>query len=446
MKIHFIAIGGAIMHNLAIALHKQGHTISGSDDEIFDPARSNLNKYGLLPDEEGWNDKIITSDLDIIILGMHARADTPELIKARERGVKIYSFPEFMFEQTRNKKRIVIGGSHGKTTTTAMIMHVLKSLAIPHDYLVGSSLEGYETMVDFSPESKIAVFEGDEYLTSPLDLRPKFHLYHPHIAMVTGVAWDHMNVFPTWEGYKDQFRIFATMVEGEGSFIYYKGDEVLSEISANLREDIEAVPYEAIEAEIRNGQTYLIEEDKTFAIPVFGKHNLQNMAGAWEICKRLDISKSHFIEAMQSFKGTGKRLEVLSSNDQRIVYRDFAHAPSKVKATVEAVKEQYPDKKLYACLELHTFSSLNKEFLPQYSGAMDKADEAVVFFNPDVVKHKKLPEICTLDILQSFERDDLKVYSDTKDLQEWYDGLIQKEGIVLMMSSGVFGGLIILRK
>lgn len=440
MKIHFIAIGGAIMHNLAIALHKQGHTISGSDDEIFDPARSNLNKYGLLPEEDGWNDNLITPDLDIIILGMHARANNPELIKAKNLSVKIYSFPEFMFEQTRDKKRIVIGGSHGKTTTTAMIMHVLKSIGIPHDYLVGSSLDGYETMVDFSPESEIAVFEGDEYLTSPLDPRPKFHLYHPHLAMVTGVAWDHMNVFPTWEGYKDQFRIFADQVEGEGSFIYYQGDEVLSEISGNLREDIENVPYDIMSAEIRNGQTYLHLGGKSILIPVFGKHNLQNMAGAWEICKRLDISESDFIEAMQSFKGTGKRLEVLFSNDQRIVYRDFAHAPSKVKATVEAVKEQYPDKKLYACLELHTFSSLNKEFLPQYSGAMDKADEAVVFFNPDVVKHKKLPEISSSDILQSFEKDDLKVYSDSKDLQNWYDGLSQKEGIVLMMSSGNFGG------
>ncbi len=283
MKIHFIAIGGAIMHNLAIALHKQGHTISGSDDEIFDPARSNLKKYGLLPVEEGWNDQIITPDLDIIILGMHARADNPELIKARGLGVKIYSFPEFMFEQTKNKKRIVIGGSHGKTTTTAMIMHVLKSLDIPHDYLVGSSLEGYETMVDFSPKSKIAVFEGDEYLTSPLDPRPKFHLYHPHLAMVTGVAWDHMNVFPTWEGYKDQFRIFADQVEEEGSFIYYKGDEVLREISGNLRKDIENVPYDIMSAEIRNGQTYLHLGDKSIPIPVFGKHNLLNMAGAWEI-------------------------------------------------------------------------------------------------------------------------------------------------------------------
>ena len=441
MRIHFIAIGGAIMHNLAIALHKQGHIVTGSDDEIFDPARSNLQKHSLLPDEEGWNDKLITPDLEIIILGMHARADNPELIKARDLGVKIYSFPEFMFEQTKNKKRIVVGGSHGKTTTTAMIMHVLKSLGIPHDYLVGSSLEGYETMVDFSPESEIAVFEGDEYLTSPLDPRPKFHLYHPHLAMVTGVAWDHMNVFPTWEGYKEQFRIFADQIEGDGSFIYYIGDEVLREISSNLRKDIESVPYDIMKAEISNGQTYLFLGDEKVLIPVFGKHNLQNMAGAWEICKRLDISKQSFVQAMRSFRGAGKRLEILFSDDQKIVFRDFAHAPSKVKATVEAVKEQYPDKKLYACLELHTFSSLNKNFLPQYSGAMDKADEAVVFFNPDVVRHKKLPEITNQDILKAFEREGLIVLSDVNGLQKWYDGLSKKEGVVLMMSSGNLGGL-----
>ncbi len=440
MRIHFIAVGGAIMHNLAIALHKQGHIITGSDDEIFDPARSNLEKYGLLPDVEGWKAERINADLDIIILGMHARPDNPELERGRSLGIKIYSFPEFMYEQTRNKKRIVIGGSHGKTTTTAMIMHVLKDLDIPHDYLVGSSLEGYETMVGFSDDSKVAIFEGDEYLTSPLDPRPKFHLYKPHLALVTGVAWDHVNVFPTWDFYKKQFEIFAGMIEEGGSFIYFDGDEVLRDISSKLREDIEAVPYNCVKAEISEGQTYIIEEGRTM-IPFFGKHNLQNMAGAWEVCKRLNISKLDFLSAIQSFTGAGKRLEKIYSDDSKIVFRDFAHAPSKVRATVQAVKEQYPDKKLYACLELHTFSSLNKEFLPQYSGAMDKADEAVVFFNPDVVKHKKLPEITSADIMQSFNREDLKVYSDAKDLQSWVSGVNTKEGIVLMMSSGNFGGV-----
>jgi len=429
------------MHNLAIALHKQGNEVTGSDDEIFDPARSNLDKYGLLPLEEGWDVGRISPELDMIILGMHARPENPELRKARELGIKIYSFPEFMYEQTKNKKRIVIGGSHGKTTTTAMIMHVLKNLDIPHDYLVGSSLDGYETMVAFSADSEIAVFEGDEYLTSPLDLRPKFHLYHPHLALVTGVAWDHMNVFPTWDFYKEQFRIFADQVKEGGSFIYFEEDEVLEEISGNLREDIEAVPYNILRAEIRKGQTYLYLGDEKVPIPVFGKHNLQNMAGAWEICKRLDISESSFIEAMKSFKGAGKRLELLFSDDKKIVFRDFAHAPSKVKATVEAVREQYPDKQLYACLELHTFSSLNRDFLPQYSGAMDMADEAVVFFNPDVVKHKKLPEITNQDILEAFEREDLIAFSDATELENWYQKASQKDGIFLMMSSGNFGGL-----
>ena len=429
------------MHNLAIALHKQGHLVTGSDDEIFDPARSNLEKYGLLPDRAGWYHDRIQDDLDYIILGMHARKENPELKKARESGIKIYSFPEFMYEQTRNKKRIVIGGSHGKTTTTAMIMHVLKNLSIPHDYLVGSSLDGYETMVDFSSKSEIAVFEGDEYLTSPLDPRPKFHLYHPFLALVTGVAWDHMNVFPTWEIYKEQFRLFAGMVEQGGSYIYFNEDPVLQEIAADLKKDIEMVPYKALDAHIRDGQTYLKVSKRSIPIPVFGKHNLQNMAGAWEVCKRLGISIDDFVSAMQTFTGAGKRLEKIYSDERKIIFRDFAHAPSKVAATVSSVKEQYPGKKLFACLELHTFSSLNKEFLPQYAGSLDKAEEAVVFFNPDVVRHKKLPPITHQDIMKAFEREDLIVYSDLNRLESWYDQVCTKEGIVLMMSSGNFKGL-----
>ena len=429
------------MHNLAIALHKQGNNITGSDDEIFDPARSNLKKYGLLPTEEGWDVDRIKPEIDIIILGMHARSDNPEMKRAKELKIKIYSFPEFMFEQTKNKKRIVIGGSHGKTTTTAMIMHVLNQQGITHDYLVGSSLPGYETMVDFSDDSEIAVFEGDEYLTSPLDPRPKFHLYYPDIALVTGVAWDHMNVFPTWEGYKDQFRIFAELVEEGGSFIYFDEDLVLKEIAGNLRADIEGVPYNIITAVIRDGQTILQENDENTPVPVFGKHNLQNMAGAWEVCKRLDIRKNDFILAMQTFSGAGKRLEEIFSNEETIIYRDFAHAPSKVRATVEAVKEQYSAKPLYACFELHTFSSLNKKFLPQYSGTLEKADEAVVFFNPEVVEHKKLPKISEEDVSAAFAKKGLKVFSSSSELQQWFDETKSKPGILLMMSSGNFDGI-----
>lgn len=429
------------MHNLAIALHKQGNVVSGSDDEIFDPARSNLEKYGLLPREEGWNPDRISNDLDLIILGMHARKDNPELKRAEELGVKIYSFPEFMYEKSKDKKRIVVGGSHGKTTTTAMIMHVLNIAGIPHDYLVGSSLQGYETMVGFSEKSEVAVFEGDEYLTSPIDPRPKFHLYKPHLALVTGVAWDHMNVFPTWENYKEQFSVFAEMIEQGGSFIYFQDDPVLMGIARDLRSDVEDVPYRELSFEVEEGQTYILDNQDRIRVPVFGKHNLQNMSGSWEVCKRLGIKKRTFLEAMKSFTGAGKRLEKIFSDEQRIVFRDFAHAPSKVAATVRAVKEQYPGKKLYACLELHTFSSLNKEFLPQYAGTMDNSDEAVVFFNPDVVRHKKLPEITHQDILKSFEKEGLIVYSDFEDLQSWYDQSCSKEGVLLMMSSGNFGGV-----
>jgi len=320
-------------------------------------------------------------------------------------------------------------------------MHVLKHNGVPHDFLVGSSLPDYETMVDFSEDSKIAIFEGDEYLTSPLDLRPKFHLYHPHIAMVTGVAWDHMNVFPTWEIYKEQFGLFAGMVEEGGSFIYFDEDPVLVDIAADLREDIEKVPYGAMDAYIRDGKTFLKISGQSIPTPVFGKHNLQNMAGAWEVCKRLDISKNDFISAIQSFTGAGKRLERVYSDERRIIFRDFAHAPSKVKATVSAVKEQYPDKQLYACLELHTFSSLNKDFLPQYSGAMDSADKAVVFYNPEVVKHKKLPQIDKNDILKAFQRKDLVVFSSVDEMKSWLEEIEEGPGVLLLMSSGNFGGI-----
>ena len=441
MRIHFIAIGGAVMHNLAIALHKQGHMVSGSDDEIFDPARTNLDKYGLLPLCEGWNPEKIEDDIDLIILGMHARKDNPELAKAKEKGIRILSFPEFMYEQSRNKTRVVVGGSHGKTTTTAMIMHALRDNGIPHDYLVGSSLEGYETMVGFSDHSDLAVFEGDEYLTSPLDPRPKFHLYEPHIALLTGVAWDHMNVFPTWENYKEQFEIFAGMIQKGGSYIYFDEDPVLKDITYQL-EDIDIVPYSKLPSRVINGKTFVINEGDKIPVPVFGSHNLQNMAGAMEVCNRLGISKSLFLESMKTFRGAGKRLELINRPDnEAMVFRDFAHAPSKVGATILAVREQYPGKTLFACLELHTFSSLNKKFLPQYAGTMDQADEAVVFYNPEVVKHKKLPEIFPADIRNGFRRIDLIVYSDLNDLEEWYINAINQKGIVLMMSSGNFGGL-----
>lgn len=441
MRIHFIAIGGAVMHNLAIALHKQGHLVSGSDDEIFDPANSNLARYGLLPESTGWFPEIIKENIDIVILGMHARADNPELLRAGQLGLRIYSFPEFMYQQTRGKTRVVIGGSHGKTTITAMIMHVLSHAGIAHDYLVGSSLPGYETMVSFSPDSRIAVFEGDEYLTSPLDPRPKFHLYKPHIALLSGIAWDHMNVFPTWEIYKEQFRIFASMISEGGSFIYFGEDEVLKDIASKLRTDIELIPYAEVNSSVKDGETFLLNGKQSVGISVFGRHNLQNIAGAWEVCRKLGVAKEVFLDAIKSFNGAGKRLEKVYSDDKRSVYRDFAHAPSKVRATVTAVKEQFPDNKLYACLELHTFSSLNKDFLPQYGGSLDHADEAVVFFDPGVVKHKKLPEIRNEDIFKAFKREDLLIFSDVKDLQNWYEEVTRKDGIVLMMSSGAFEGL-----
>ncbi|MBK5202738.1 MAG: peptidoglycan synthetase [Prolixibacteraceae bacterium] len=440
MNVHFIAIGGSAMHNLAIALHKKGFTITGSDDEIFEPSKSRLEKYGLLPTKKGWHPEIINKKIDAIILGMHAFKDNPELLKAQSLGLKIYSYPEFLYEQTSDKIRIVIGGSHGKTTITSMVMHVLKTNGIDFDYMVGANLKGFETMVSLKKETKIAVFEGDEYLSSPIDRRSKFHLYHPDIALISGIAWDHINVFPTFENYVKQFEIFADTIQKNGSLIYYKKDENLIKIAAGIRSDITAIPYGEEKSITENGITYLIEGNKKISLNIFGHHNLQNIEGARMICIKAGLTSEQFYNAIHSFKGAERRLQTLSKNESCRVFYDFAHSPSKLKATLNAVKDQFPDKKLVAVMELHTFSSLKKEFLPQYKGTMEMADEAYVFFNPMAVKQKQLIPITKKEVENGFEKKGLKVYTDAKKLfqklleEDW------KEKNLLLMSSGTFAG------
>ena len=365
MQIHFIAIGGAVMHNLAIALHKKGYKITDSNDEIFEPSRSRLDKYALLPPEWGWFPEKLNNDLDAVILGMHAREDNPELLRAKELGLKIYSFPEFLYEQTKNKKRVVIAGSHGKTTVTSMIMHALLVNGLKFDYMVGSNLVGFDTMVELDNSNEIAIFEGDEYLTSPIDKRPKFHLYQPHISLITGIAWDHMNVFPTFENYKEQFRIFAGMTSE--AIIYYEGDTYVKAITEKLRKRVSVHPYNELNSCTNDKMTMVIFNNLVVNLSIFGRHNMQNLAGAMQVCKLLGVSEHDFLSSMTCFRGAARRQELLAGNDDYEVYLDFAHAPSKVKATVEAFREQFPDKKLITCLELHTFSSLNRDFLPQYS-------------------------------------------------------------------------------
>ena len=427
-KIHFIAIGGAAMHNLALAVaSKKGYVVTGSDDEIFEPALSHLRDAGLLPDEIGWHPERITPDIDAIILGMHAREDNPELVKARELGIKIYSFPEYLYEQTKDKIRIVVGGSHGKTTTTSMILYVLNRLGIEADYMVGAQIEGFERMVRLSDTAKYAVFEGDEYLTSPLDLRSKFLWYHPHVAILTGIAWDHINVFPTFPEYVETFRKFVHSIEPDGSFIYYKGDENLRMIAEGARKDITCIPYDAYEGNV--------------AMQVFGRHNMQNLQAAMLACHCIGVAPDDFYREISTFTGASNRLEKIAETKTSVAYKDFAHSPSKLKATVNAVRERYPNKKLVACMELHTFSSLMADFLPQYKGCMAEADIACVYFNPKVIEHKRLTPISAEEVRDAFGTKNVEVFTESEALQARLKELKYENTVLLMMSSGTFDGI-----
>lgn len=440
MRIHFIAIGGSAMHNLALALKKKGYDVSGSDDEIFEPSKGRLAAAGILPPAWGWFPEKITNDLDAVILGMHATADNPELVRARELGLKIYSYPEYLYEQTKDKTRVIVGGSHGKTTTTSMIMHVLRCCGVEFDYMVGALLEGFDTMVHLSKESRAAVFEGDEYLSSPIDRRPKFHHYHPNIAILTGIAWDHMNVFPTFENYVEQFALFAEKIEDNGKLIYFDGDENIRRILTRCRPSVETIPYHAFPHRIEDGTTILEGEEET-PLHIFGEHNMQNIAAAHLACKGLGISDRDFLHAMSTYGGAAKRLQKVAENGRSVAYMDFAHSPSKLRATIEAVRQQYPDKHLIACMELHTFSSLNAAFLPQYKGCMEKADHAIVFFNPEVVRHKRLPEITVADVRKGFGDEKLNVFTDNKALLEHLSRQSYKNAVLLIMTSGNFSGI-----
>lgn len=440
MKVHFIAIGGSAMHNLALELHKKGYHVSGSDDEIFEPSRSRLENAGILPAEWGWYPEKITGDLDAVILGMHARKDNPELIKARESGIRIYSYPEYLYEQTKDKKRVIVGGSHGKTTTTSMIMHVLKNCGIAFDYMAGALLEGFDTMVHLSEESRIAVFEGDEYLSSPIDLRPKFHHYHPDIAILTGIAWDHMNVFPTFSNYVEQFALFIESIQPGGELIYYKGDENIPKITGRRPASVTLTPYETFPHVIRNGKTWLSLQGET-PLAIFGEHNLQNISAAWHACKSLGISETDFLKHISTYQGAAKRLQKIAENQTSTVFMDFAHSPSKLKASIHAVRQQYPGRKLIACMELHTFSSLNATFLPQYKNSMKEADKAIVYFNPEVVRHKQLPEISTADVEAGFNDPGLSVFTDNQQLIASLENKDYDNSVLLIMTSGNFSGI-----
>ena len=441
MRTHFIAIGGAAMHNLALALHNKGYKVTGSDDAIFEPSKSRLQAKGLLPDQEGWFPEKITTDIEAIILGMHAKADNPELLKAQELGLKIYSYPEFLYEQSKNKTRVVIGGSHGKTTITSMILHVMNYHKIAVDYMVGALLEGFDTMVHLTEENDFIVLEGDEYLTSPIDLRPKFHLYQPNIALISGIAWDHINVFPTFDNYVEQFRIFTNQITKGGILIYNEEDVEVKKVAEDCENTIRKIPYTTPEYSVQNGKTLLHTPEGEMPIEVFGAHNLNNLAGAKWVCQCMGVDELDFYEAIATFKGASKRLEKIAESNNKVAYKDFAHSPSKVSATTKAVKAQYPDRKLVACLELHTYSSLNAEFLKEYEGALDAADVAVVFYSPDAVKIKRLEEVTYDQIAQSFKRDDLIIFTNPLEFKEFLFKQNFDNSALLLMSSGNYGGL-----
>ena len=441
-KIHFIAIGGSVMHNLAIALKEAGHQVTGSDDEIFEPSRSALAKHGLLPTSEGWYPEKISADTDIVMLGMHATKENPELIKAQQLGIKIYSFPEYIYEHSKNKQRIVIAGSHGKTTITAIITHVLTYCKRKFDYVIGARVRGIENTVRLSEEAPLIVIEGDEYLASALDPTPKFLRYQHHIGLISGIAWDHYNVFPTDEEYVKQFDLFADQTPKGGILIYCEQDPMALMIGKKERFDVTAVGYKSHpHTSDNNGHFYLTDGKEKHPIKIFGSHNYQNISGAKEILKKVGITNEQFYQAMASFEGAAGRLEIVKENSSATIYKDFAHAPSKVKATVKAVKEIHPSRDLVACVELHTFSSLNKKFLPQYKDSLKNAQTPIVYFNPDKVAAKKLDSLSEGDIKSAFANPSLTVFNDSKKLEEYLQNQSWKNRNLLMMSSGNFGGI-----
>ena len=441
MNVHFIAIGGSAMHNLALALHNKGYKVTGSDDEIFEPSKSRLANKGLLPETYGWFPEKITAHLDAIVLGMHAKQDNPELLKAQELGLKIYSYPEFLYEQSKHKTRVVIGGSHGKTTITSMILHVMHYHDRDVDYMVGAQLEGFDVMVKLTEYNDFIVLEGDEYLSSPIDRRPKFHLYKPNIALLSGIAWDHINVFPTYDNYVEQFQIFVDSIVTGGSINFNEEDPEVKRVVEASTNPIRKIPYQTPAYTVENGQTLLETAEGPMPIEVFGKHNLNNLAGAKWICQHMGIDEDDFYEAISTFKGASKRLEKIAESKTSVAYKDFAHSPSKVDATTKAVKEQYSDRTLIACLELHTYSSLNSEFLKEYKGALDAADVAVVFYSPHAVQIKKLKEVTQEQIASAFERDDLIIYTNPDDFKQFLFSQDFDNKALLLMSSGNYGGL-----
>jgi UDP-N-acetylmuramate: L-alanyl-gamma-D-glutamyl-meso-diaminopimelate ligase len=439
-SIHFISIGGSAMHNLALALQQQGHTVTGSDETIHEPSKTRLQQHGLLPVDIGWFPDKITVAIDVVIVGMHARSDNPELVKALELGLPVYSYPEYIYQQSRQKQRVVIAGSHGKTTITAIILHVLKHQNRVFDYWIGEPVTGFDTTVQLSSTAPIIIIEGDEYASSPIDSRPKFLHYQPHIALISGIAWDHINLYPTWEDYVDQFESLAEAMPKAGILIFDESDDMLDVIGQKERADITKIPYFPHPSETVDGKTYLITKQKSrIAINLFGQHNLKNITGALTVCDHIGITENQFYQAIPTFTNVSKRLEKIAESNGRVVYRDFAHSPAKVEATTEATKQKYPDKKLLAAFELHSSDNSNNSFLTQYRDTMDAADEAIVFMDEQALNDELSFDLT--DISKAFDRPDMRIFTNASAFQEYL--LQQRDSfqVFLLMSSSSFGSI-----
>lgn len=443
MYIHFIAIGGAIMHQLALALQKQGHKVTGSDDEINDPAKSNLKAVGLLPEQEGWHPERITSEVEAIVLGMHAKADNPELLRAQELNIPIYSFPQYVYEVSKDKTRIVIAGSHGKTTITSMIMHILHHYELDFDYLVGAKVEGFKQSVKLS-DAPIIIIEGDEYPASIIEKRPKVFFYHPHITVLSGIAWDHVNVFPTYEIYLNQFEQYLQGIKANVPIFYNNEDDEVKKVVHHSAQHLKAIPYDTPAYTVEEGTTYIHSDEDDYQVSVFGRHNILNMQAAIAVCEELGISKDDCYEAIRTFKGAARRLEKIKENDDIVVFRDFAHAPSKLRATLAAARESYPEHTLIACFELHTYSSLSEQFLKEYKGTMNPADKAIVYFSHHAIELKGLPPITKEQVNTSFDNKELMAIDNKEELEQTVTELLKgskKPICLLLMSSGTFDGI-----
>lgn len=443
-RIHFIAIGGAIMHQLALALHRKGNIVTGSDDEILDPARSNLKAAGLLPESEGWHPEKISKDLHAIVLGMHARRDNPELVRAEELGIPVYSFPQYVYELSKDKKRVVVAGSHGKTTITSMIMHVLKKAGKEFDYLVGAKVSGFVSSVQLS-DAPIIVLEGDEYPASAVEKRPKIFFYHPHISVLSGIAWDHINVFPTFENYVSQFDTYLSEMQNGAKLFYNGEDSEVKMVVERSGKNLQATEYCTPKFHYESGVAVLDTTLGPIRVSVFGWHNLLNLEAARNVCNELGVCDADFYKAITSFTGAARRLERLFEKNQVLAFRDFAHAPSKLKATISAVREALPSHRVIGVFELHTFSSLNAEFLSQYEGAMKSADDAIVFYSHHALELKKLPALQPAEVQKHFAQEGLIAVDNKEGLIAEVKGRIKAAGenpvCLLLMSSGTFEGI-----